>query len=184
MTRRKLQIGRFNLRGISSSGLRMIGLTLIATGLMVTSLAITGNDEGGGAIILFPFVFTNVGGWGIFAVLLLMFSFFITSSLLPWYLFSRKGHLNNFLPFKHESASRSRNPDTMEYIITTELPEGLRKRVYIETGEEEIYLRSIEDNGILRSYSLPRGFEVEEIDYDYEGSYLVLKLKLIRISGI
>jgi hypothetical protein len=162
----------------------MIGLMLIAVGLMIISLAMTGDSEGGGAFILFPFVFTNVGGWGIFAILLLMFAFFITSSLLPWYLFSRKGHLSNFLPFKHESASRFRDPDTMEYIITTELPEGLRERVYIETGEEEIHLRSIEGDGFLRSYSLPRGFELEEIDYDYEGSYLVLKLRLIRISGM
>jgi len=162
----------------------MIGLTLVAIGLMITSLAMTGDIEGAGTVILFPFVFTNVGGWSTFAVLLMMFAFFITSSLLPWYLFSRKGHLSNFLPFKHENASRSRNPDTMEYIITTELPEELRKRVYIETSEEEVHLRSIEGDGFLRSYSLPRGFEVEEIDYDYEGSFLVLKLRLIRISGM
>lgn len=162
----------------------MIGLMLIAIGLMVTSLAVAGDSEGGGAIIFFPFVFTNVGGWGVFAVLLLMFVFFLTSSLLPWYLFSRKGHFSNFFPFKDESVSGSRDPDTMEYIITTELPERLRERVYIETGEEEIYLKSIEGDRFLRSYSLPRGFEVEEIDYDYEGSYLVLKLRLIRISGM
>jgi len=183
MTRRPRN-GKLDSRGLSSSGLRMIGLTLIVLGLVVTFLAMTGDVEDGRVNFVFPFVFTNVGGWGMFTVSLLLFAFFILSSLLPWYLISRRGRLDSFIPFRQEWHARSSGPDTMEYIITTELPDRLRRRVYIEAADEEIRLRSTEDEAFLRSYSLPEGFEVEEIDYDYEGSYLVLKLSLIRVSGM
>jgi len=111
----------------------------------------------------------------------MFFALFILSSLLPWYMIKRRGGLGDRLVAAHpEERPRCRSLDTMEYIITAELPARLRRSIYIEADEEAIHLRSAEDEAFLRSYSLPSGFEVDDIDYSYEGSFLLLKLVLKR----
>ena len=174
--------GPTGFRGLSSAGLRMLGLMLVSGGLLVTSMAfISDGVEGEGVIIIFPFVFGNVNGVTAAIFTLLFFAFFILSSLLPWYVFARRrGFADGVVNFKHEDHWRSKDSDTMEYIITTELPRRLRKSIYFETDGEEIQLRSTEGESFIKSYSLPKGFEVDEIDYDYDGDYLVLKLILKR----
>lgn len=170
-------------RGLSSAGLRMLGMMLIAIGLIIASLAFVHEGWGGeGFIVIFPFVFGNVGGWATFVFTIIFFALFILSSLLPWYMIQKRGDLGDgFVTFRREGRPRPRDSDTMEYVITTEIPGRLRNTVYIEAAEEEIYLRSNMDDSFFRSYTLPRDFEVDEIDYDYEGGYLVLKLLLKRI---
>jgi hypothetical protein len=160
----------------------MLGLMLVGVGLMVTSTAfISEGVEGEGMIVIFPFVIGNVSGVTAAIFTALFFAFFILSSLLPWYVFGRRrGFAEGGASFKHEDQWRSKDSDTMEYIITTELPRRLRKSIYFETDGGEIHLRSTEGESFLKSYSLPNGFEVDEINYDYEGDYLVLKLLLKR----
>jgi hypothetical protein len=51
----------------------------------------------------------------------------------------------------------------------------------IETTGRGVTLRSTKDVGFLKSYTIPDGHLLEELDYDYEDSYLVLRLKLVRI---
>ncbi len=171
-----------SFRGISSAGLRMLGLMFVSVGLLVMSMAFISNGvEGESVIVIFPFVFGNVSGVSAAIFTVLFFAFFILSSLLPWYVFARRrGIADGVASFKHEDHWRGKDSDTMEYIITTELPRRLRNCIYFETDMEEIHLRSTEGESFLKSYSLPRGFEVDEIDYDYEGDYLVLKLLLKR----
>ncbi len=82
--------------------------------------------------------------------------------------------------FPRESFSKGVDLDTMEYIITTELPKELMDSVYIEADDEEVYLMSTADDRFFKSYTVPEGFEVDEIDYDYEGNYLIMKLMLKR----
>ena len=159
----------------------MLGMMLIGIGLIIASLAFVEGWEGEGWIVIFPFVFGNVGGWALVVFTIMFFTLFIISSILPWYLISRRGGLGDeFVTFRREGRPRPRDSDTMEYVITTEIPGRLRNSVYIEAAEEEIHLRSTVDESFHRSYTLPRGFEVDEIDYDYEGGYLVLKLLLKR----
>lgn len=183
MGRRDLRrFGVFGPRGLSSAGLRMLGLMLITVGLIIASMALVPEGvEGEGVVIIFPFVFGNVSGAAAVVFTILFFAFFLLSSLLPWYIFSRRSDLaGDFKTFKREDARWSRDSETMEYIITTELPRRLRKSIYIEAEGEEVHLRSTQGGGFHRSYSLPMGFEVDEIDYDYDGNYLVLKLLLKR----
>jgi len=166
-------------RAISTGGLRALGMMLIVIGLLIASMAFI--PDGEGIVIVFPFVFGNVGGWGAAVLTLTFFALFILSSLLPWYMIQRRSRLNSgFEAIKREGGFRGRDPNTMDYIITTELPERLRRDVYIEAGEEAIHLRSPADEAFLRSYTLPKGFDVDEIHYDYEGKYLIMKLLLKR----
>ena len=70
--------------------------------------------------------------------------------------------------------------ETSEYIITTHVPENLRGTINIEWGEGEVALWSSRDPGFRRRYSLPENYRVEELESDFEGSYLLLRLKLVR----
>jgi len=160
----------------------MLGLMLIGVGLLIASMAfVLDGVDSEGIVIIFPFVFGNVSGGAAIVVTIMFFAFFIISSLLPWYLLSkRSGFGDRVATFRREGHMQSRDSDTMEYIITTELPMGLRKSIYIEADEEGIHLRSTQGEAFHRSYTLPRGFEVGEFNYDYEGNYLVLKLVLTR----
>ena len=160
----------------------MLGLILISVGLLIASMAFVPDSlDFEGVIIIFPFVFGNVSGGAAIIFTIAFFSFFILTSLLPWYIFSRRSGLTDGVAtYKRDDRPWGRDSDTMEYIITTELPRRLRKSIYIEADGEEIHLRSTQGEVFLRSYSLPRGFEEAEIDYDYEGNYLILKLMLKR----
>lgn len=161
----------------------MLGMMLIVVGLLLASMAFV-LDGGGGeeVIVIFPFVFGNVSGWAAVAFTVAFFALFILSSLLPWYLISRRRGLDDrFEVYRREGDLLGRDSDSMEYIITTELPRRLRRSVYIEADGDEIHLRSTKDESFHRSYTLPRGFEVDEIDSDYEGGYLIMKLLLKRI---
>ncbi len=181
MTRRNLRNGVADPRGLSSAGLRMLGIMLISLGLIVVSMAFLPEGESEGVVVIFPFVFGNVGGGAAVALTIMFFIFFVISSILPWYMLQRRSGLDDrFVILNQQGRSWGRDSETMEYIITTELPDELRHSIYIEADQGSIRLRSTEDEDFLRSYNLPRGFEVDEIDYDYEGNYLVLKLQLKR----
>jgi len=174
--------GLLDSRGLSSSGLRALGIMFIVIGLLVMSTAvISGGVDGEGMFIIFPFVFGNVGGWTAIIVTLMFFALFLFSSLFPWYMIRRAGGLANERKVIYgEGPSQVVKHDVMEYIITTELPGKLKKSIYIEADEESIHLKSTQDKGFFKSYTLPQGFEVDEINYNYEGNYLLLKLKLKR----
>lgn len=162
--------------GISSAGLRMLGMLFIVFGLLITSMVfVAGGGEG--VIIIFPFVFGNVGGWASVVLTIAFLGLFIATSLLPWILASR-GRGYGFTP-----ARLGRMPggsEVMEYIITIDLPGRLKRSVYIEGDGDVVHLRSSVDESFHRSYNLPDGFEVDEYSYEYDGSYLLLKLKLKR----
>jgi len=161
--------------GISSAGLRMLGMLIIALGLMVVSMAFV-PSEGEGVVVIFPFVFTNVGGWAAVALTLGFLGLFLAMSFLPWFLASKGGWGRRFGPRNWEYIGS----ETTEYIITIDLPKGLRKTIYIESGEGVVYIRSSADPSFHRSYSLPGGFDIDTYNYEYESNYLLLKLKLIK----
>lgn len=164
-------------RGISSVGLRMLGMLLITLGLLITSMAVLlKSGDGGGVVVIFPFVFDNVSGWAVVALTVVFTGIFIATSLLPWFLFSRRGW-----GYEHSQAmweSIQREPEVMEYMITIDLPRRLRKTVYIEGDGNVVHLKSSADESFHRRYALPEGFAMNEYSYEYDGSYLLLNLKL------
>ena len=164
--------------GVSSAGLRMLGMLLIVFGLLITSMAFVA-EGGEGVIVIFPFVFGNVGGWSAVVLSIAFLAIFVLTSLLPWILVTRRGGSG----FGSGSISWDpvpRESEVMEYMITIEVPSHLRRTIYVEGEEGIVHLRSSADESFNRSYRLPEGFEVDEYDHEYEGDYLLLKLKLIR----
>lgn len=166
-------------RGVSSAGLRMLGMLLIVVGLLVTSIALSPEaGVGEGVVVIFPFIFGYVSGLAAVALTIAFLGIFIATSLLPWFLVSRRGLGDDFSQARREYIPRE--SEALEYMITINLPRGLRKTVYIEGEGNELHLRSSVDKSFHRSYTLPAGFEVDEYNYEYDGSYLLLKLKLKR----
>jgi hypothetical protein len=159
----------------SSTLLRMLGLLLILLGFLLVSIALIPGEGGEGIIIFFPFVFRVSGSLALLLSTLLFFVFMASMILLPWYLISRSelGGLGEVW-----TPLRRRSRETTEYIITLEVPRALRNTLYVEVEEGEIYLRSTRDPTFQRRYTLPVGFDVEDVEFDYEGSYLILKLLL------
>lgn len=164
--------------GVSSAGLRMLGMLLIVFGLLITSMAFVA-EGGEGVIVIFPFVFGNVGGWSAVALSITFLTIFVLTSLLPWILVTRRsGSSFSSRPIGWDLGPRE--SEVMEYMITIEVPSHLRSTIYVEGGDGTVQLRSSADESFHRSYRLPEGFEVDEYDHEYEGDYLLLKLKLIR----
>jgi len=170
--------GRNHSSGISSSGLRMLGMLLVVFGLLITSMALL-PVEGEGFIFIFPFVFGNVGGQTAAILSIIFMGLFLASSLLPWLLAYRgRRAWEGFTPFRHEGGPRE--SEEMEYIITLEIPGPLKRKVYIEGDGDEVHLNSTADPTFHRTYKLPEGFQLDDYTYEYDGEYLLLKLKLTR----
>jgi hypothetical protein len=171
----KMVIGN---RGLSSVRLRMIAVLLIGMGVLLTYLSLGTNGGYKGTIGLPPLIFENVNLLSTFALGMILVAFILTS-FLPWYVFSkRRGFGERLATISKEARLVGRSPDTMEYIITTELPRELMNSIFIEADDEEVYLLSTKDESFFRSYFVPEGFEVGEINHDYEDNYLVIKLIL------
>jgi hypothetical protein len=60
----------------------MLGMTLIVFGILITSMAFI-SEGGEGVIVIFPFVFGSVSGWGTVAISVVFFGMFLAMSLLP-----------------------------------------------------------------------------------------------------
>lgn len=165
-------------RGISSAGLRLLGSLLIILGFLIVSLSfVVGGGEG--FIFIFPFFFSGAGGWASIVLTILFFLVFVASSLLPWFLVTRgRGHGFMFSTMRREHVQEESK--AMDYVITIDVPSRLRRTIYIESNGNAVHLRSNVDGSFHRSYRLPEGFDVDEYDYEYEGSYLLLRLKLKR----
>lgn len=161
----------------ASTLMRMLGLMLILVGVVLISIALIPSEGGEGIIIFFPFVLRVSGSLAILLSALFFLAFLASMILLPWYLISRSGMeemTEMWMPL------RRHRRETTEYIITLKVPSKLRNTLYVEVNEEEIYLKSTRDSTFQRKYTLPTGFDVEDVEFDYEESYLILKLLLRR----
>lgn len=170
-----------NRKGLSTAGLRLLAICLISLGVAISSLSTYVGVDGAGLSMAPPTIFegSQFAALGYYTATILMF--FICSSVLPWYMISRKSRsFNEFPVSKNRDRLWQIDRESLEYIITTELPRELAKSIYIEAEDDEVYLMSTKDLDFFRSYSVPHGFEVGEISYDYEGNYLIMKLNLKR----
>jgi hypothetical protein len=163
----------------SSRALRFAGALLIVFGLFVTALAFAQGEIGeGGLVIVFPFVLGGVSGPAALVLTLIFAGIFVALSFLPWLLFRGRPGWGEYAPL--DFGLDPGESEEVDYMITLELPDHIRRRVLIEGDGGVLWLRSGADGGFVRRYSLPEGFEVGEFEYEYEGSYLLLKLRLRR----
>ena len=132
----------------------------------------------------FPFIPSSISGAmaSIFSIAFL--SLFVVMSVLPWYmLMKRRSVQPHFEVFRGDM--KDLESEEMEYMITIKIPSGLEKSVYVEESEMGVItIYSHTDSTFHRSYDLPSGYEVEEYKYEYEGDYLVLRLKLKNSSDM
>jgi hypothetical protein len=63
-------------------------------------------------------------------------------------------------------------------MITTEVPQRLKGSIYIEEDDERLRLLSTRDNGFVREYDIPSNCLVDDVESDYEDSYLLIKVRL------
>lgn len=168
-------------RGSLILNYRLLGTIFLVVGLILVSMAFLSEGfESEGFIIIFPFIFGNVKGSTAIFISLMFLGMFFMISILPWFLMSRRAvWAKGFKPYIIDH-SLKRKTEFMDYIITIELPNHLKKSIYLEGNENFIYLKSNVDKTFFRRYKLPGNYDLDEFDYEYEGDYLLVKLKLKR----
>ena len=158
------------------------GFLLVMMGLFVTSFAFIPLTNA--KIIVFPFVFENVSSITAVLMSLMFFTMFAVTSLLPLYISLQKSEVyewNEGIYTLNENKPMSGNVmETIEYMITTEIPDKLKETIFLEDNLNEIVLLSEKDYGFNRSYSIPDQFIIDSIESAYEDEFLVLKVKLVR----
>jgi len=151
-------------------------------GLFVTSFAFI--PLSGAKIVVFPLMFENVNTVTAVLMSLMFFSMFATSALLPLYLSLRRNRDyewdEGIYTLQETQGSSSNVTEKVEYMITTEIPENLKDTIYIEDNLDEVVLKSEKDPGFQKHYNIPDSYLIESVESDYEDSFLLLKIKLVR----
>lgn len=158
------------------------GVLLVIMGLFIASFAFI--PLTGAKIVVFPFFFENVNSITAILMSLMFFSMFAVVSLLPIYLTMKRSMFYDWdegiYSIQKSYGSSSNVTETIEYMITTEIPEGLKDTIYIEDNYEEVVLRSEMDPNFQKNYNIPDSYIIESVESAYEDSFLLLKIKLIR----
>jgi len=170
----------------ASSGNQVLYLVggglLMMIGLFVASFAFI--PLTGAKIVVFPLMFENVNAVTAVLMSLMFFSMFAVASLLPFYLTLRRNRSfdwdEGIYSLQESRGSSSNVTETVEYMITTEVPEKLKDTIYIEDNLNEVVLLSEKDPGFQKFYNIPDSFIIDSVESAYEDKYLVLKIKLIR----
>jgi hypothetical protein len=159
--------------------LRVAGALLIVFGLFIMAVAFVQDEIGKGSmVIVFPFVLGGVSGPTTLLLTLIFTGIFIALSFLPWLIFRGRPSWREYAP--SDFSFNVDESEEMDYIITLEVPEHVKRRVLIEGEGSVLWLKSGADGSFVKRYTMPEGFELGEFEYEYEGSYLVLKLRLKR----
>lgn len=154
------------------------GITLILIGIMTIAYSLV--PEGDSNLIFFPFIFTKINPTTAFLMTLLFYGIFTISSLLPIYLSLRKTGFHEWgeeIYSLHDTTLRG-SKDTVEYMITTEIPQKLQKTIFIEDEIDRVLLLSNKDKNFVKIYNLPEGYIIDSVESDYEENFLVLKIQL------
>jgi len=158
------------------------GAMLVMMGLFVASFAFI--PLSGATIVVFPLIFENVNSVTALFMSIMFFCMFAVTSLLPFYLTLRRN--SNFewdegiYTLQESRGSSSNVTETVEYMITTEIPEKLKDTIYIEDNLDEIVLRSEKDPGFQKNYIIPDSYIIDSVESAYEDKFLLLKIKLTR----
>ncbi len=158
--------------------LLVAGFGLIMVGLMVVAWAVTPSTA---TFVFFPFFFAGTGGTAAFIVSMVFFVLFMASTLLPVYLTLRRGGYRGWdeeIYTIQDGGPLSSFYETIEYMITTEIPQGLEGSIYVEEDDGRLRLLSAKDKGFMRVYDLPSNSLVDDVESDYDGGYLLLRVRL------
>jgi len=158
------------------------GFLIVMIGLFVTSFAFIPLTNA--KIIIFPFMFENVSSVTAALMSVMFFTMFAATSLLPLFITLQRGNGYEWdagiYTLNENQFSGGNVTETMEYMITTEIPEALKDTIFLEDNLNEVVLLSEKDVGFNRSYSIPDHFSIDSIESAYEDQFLILKVKLVR----
>lgn len=156
------------------------GLMLLMFGLMVTTFSLV--PLTGARIIFFPFIFENMNNVSTLLMNFMFLAMFSVSSIVPIYLLFRLQGIHTWndgiYPINDGSVSSGDVTETMEYLITSEIPKDIRESIYIEEGENRITLLSSKDKAFKRTYNFPEYFHVDVVQSDFEDGFLLVKVSL------
>jgi len=158
--------------------LLVAGFGLIMLGLVVVAWAVTPSTA---TFVFFPFFFAGTGSTAAFIVSMVFFVLFMASTLLPVYLTLRRGGYRGWdeeIYAIQDGGPLSSFYETIEYMITTEIPQGLEGSIYIEEDDDRLRILSNSDNGFVKVYDLPSNSLVDDVESDYEGGYLLVRVRL------
>ncbi len=176
--------GKMTLRSTNNNQLVNLigGFLLVMIGMFVTSFAFIPLTNA--RIIIFPFVFENVSSITAVLMSLMLFTMFAVASLLPLFISLQRSKIYEWdegIYTLNENHFLGGNvTETLEYMITTEIPDALKDTIFLEDNLNEIVLLSEKDNSFNRAYSIPDQFIIDSVESAYEDQFLVLKVKLIR----
>jgi hypothetical protein len=149
---------------------------------MVTSWSFILSGEA--TVVLFPFVLSGLNAPATIALSLVFFALFAASSILPLYLLLRRSEYAEWdegIYSIHDSVvSGGSSSESVELMITTEVPGGLRESIYIEEGDDKLTLLSSKDPGFVKSYDIPDAYYVDDVESDYEGGFLLIRVRLAK----
>jgi hypothetical protein len=162
-------------------GFLVLGFMLIMVGLLITAWALL--PASNASVVIFPFIFSDVNGTSAFLMSLMFFAMFSLSSLLPLYLIMRHRREaemeGEFYTLQDTTIGRITS-ENIEYIITLDVPKTLKDSIFIEEDEDRVTLLSSSDKSFVKTYNIPEGFHVDDLESDYEGSFLLVKVYLMR----
>jgi hypothetical protein len=168
---------------IPSSRLNSLGLLLMVLGILIVSISFT-PEEGDDIAPFFPLNTSNMSRVISSILSVALLSLFVIMLVLPRNIFEKrrrfKRHFDVFSWNTHPRTS-----EEIEYMITIKIPSGIENTVYVDEGEMGVIrIYSHIDSTFYRSYDLPSGYEVEGYTFEYDGDYLVIKLKLKNFSDL
>jgi len=158
--------------------LMVAGFGLIMLGLVVMAWAVTPSTA---SFVFFPFFLAGMGRTAAIIISMVFFVLFTLSTLLPVYLTLRRDGYSGWeegIYTIHDGTPLGSFYETIEYMITTEIPQGLKGSIYIEEDDDRLKLLSTKDNGFVKVYDIPSNCLVDDVESDYEGSYLLVKVRL------
>ncbi len=167
-------------KGVRPS-LLVAGFGLMMLGLVVVAWAVTPSTA---SFVFFPFFIAGSGGTAAFIISMVFFVLFMLSTLLPVYLTLRRGGYTGWdegIYSIQDGTPLGSFSETIEYMITTEIPQGLKGSIYIEEDDDGLRLLSTSDKGFVRVYDIPSNCLVDDVESDYEDSYLLVKVRLRKV---
>ena len=167
----------------------MLGVALILAGiLLITAASSLYTGDGESTLIIFPFL-VKISGTATLILAVIYVAISILMVFLPWILISRRFRAAAERLARIEYGSITphrvirRAGVIKDYILTLKMPgfksEDISIKVFGNTLNVEA--RRDEKTVFTRGYRLPEGYEAESIKYNFEGDFLIIKLKLKRL---
>jgi len=166
----------------------MLGVALILAGiLLMTAASSLYTDDGESTLIIFPFL-VKMSGTATLILTVIYLAISILMVFLPWILISRRFRAAAERLARIEYGSITphrvirRASMIKDYILTLKMPGFKSEDISIKVFGNTLNVEACRDGktAFTREYRLSEGYEAESIKYNFEGDFLIIRLKLKR----